>query len=65
MPCHCVQNVEAYQYAVIARDFVKMGRRSPGGQRAKQTSSGDPLEKGKVVIAIVSATKGMGNEFYE
>jgi len=52
MPSHSVQNVGAYQYAELARNFVKVGQRSPVG-------------KGKVVIVIVSAKKGIGNEFYE
>jgi len=53
MPSHCVQNVDAYQYSELARNFVKVGRQSPVGN-------------GKVVIAMVSATKkGIGNESYE
>jgi len=64
MPSHRVQNVDAYQPAELARNFVKVGRRSPS-PRAKTTSCLSAVERGKAVIVTVSARKGIGNEFYE
>jgi len=65
MPCHCVQNVDTYQYTMLARNFVKTGRRSPGAQRANPILSVHPLEKAKAFMIFVSAQKGMGNEVYD
>jgi len=64
MPCHHVQKVDAYQYAELALNFVKVGRHSHSPQ-PRATAFVGGVKRGEGAIVTASAKNGIGNKFYE